>query len=521
MGIKEEIKDRIQRTGHHPFLFVGAGISRRYLHTENWEDLLRHFCIEFSRNKFQYDLYASQVSEKEYYGKQPQIAMLLERDYSLKILSDPCFEEFREKNKEEIQKGTSPLKIAVAEYCQQKLKNIDYNDPELLLLKKAAKKSISGVITTNYDGFMEEICNGYTVFTGQRELIFSDIYEFDEIYKIHGSFDDPSGIVLTSEDYKNLEETQPYLIAKIMTIFMEYPIIFLGYSISDRDIFNILSEIGICLGQEQLDILKDRFIFVEFADGNKIETSSFSFENGRRIEMTRIKTREFSPIYEAMLEVEAKYTPRVMRQLRKDIYEMVKKNNGSSQRIVATGFEGIEQLREDDKIIIGVGTNNNAARVIKAEEIYEDVILDNKFFNPEIVIEEYLPELLKTNSGGLPMHKYLSFYDKPIFGRIKENMLRFTSMDKFLNGQLNDAKINYRKELSELNIKAVIQREGEENAYKKIYFLEEEEINVNELGDYLKNILKLKGKDYLKNNSELKRLIRIYDWLKYYRSVPQ
>lgn len=119
------------------------------------------------------------------------------------------------------------------------------------------------------------------------------------------------------------------------------------------------------------------------------------------------------------------------------------------------------------------------------------------------------------------MHKYLSFYDKPIFGRIKENMLRFTSMDKFLNGQLNDAKINYRKELSELNIKAVIQREGEENAYKKIYFLEEEEINVNELGDYLKNILKLKGKDYLKNNSELKRLIRIYDWLKYYRSVSQ
>lgn len=41
---------------------------------------------------------------------------------------------------------------------------------------------------------------------------------------------------------------------------------------------------------------------------------------------------------------------------------------------------------------------------IKAEQLYEDIVFDNQYFNPELVVEEYLPELLKNNSGGLPMY---------------------------------------------------------------------------------------------------------------------
>ena len=56
-------------------------------------------------------------------------------------------------------------------------------------------------------------------------------------------------------------------------------------------------------------------------------------------------------------------------------------------------------------------------------------------------------------------------------------------------------------------------------AVMKIVYLNENEININELWKYLKELLEnnphiLDDKSF-KNPSELRRIIRIYDWLKY------
>ena len=82
--IKTIKRELIQTTGHHPFLFVGSGLSKRSLGSEKWDELLRKFCTEFSSNEFQYDVYANMVDEKDYYGQQPAIAYLLEKDYNNK-----------------------------------------------------------------------------------------------------------------------------------------------------------------------------------------------------------------------------------------------------------------------------------------------------------------------------------------------------------------------------------------------------------------------------------------------------
>lgn len=49
MEIKNKLKQIIHETGHHPFLFVGAGFFRRYIRTEKWDELLRHFCENLAR----------------------------------------------------------------------------------------------------------------------------------------------------------------------------------------------------------------------------------------------------------------------------------------------------------------------------------------------------------------------------------------------------------------------------------------------------------------------------------------
>ena len=91
------ISNSIRNTGHHPFLFVGSGISKRYLNSEKWDELLKFFCTELNGNEFQYNVYASQLDEDDYYGQQPAIASLLEKDYNHTVLTSPKYEIFRKK----------------------------------------------------------------------------------------------------------------------------------------------------------------------------------------------------------------------------------------------------------------------------------------------------------------------------------------------------------------------------------------------------------------------------------------
>ena len=509
--IKAMIESTIQNAGHHPYLFVGSGFSKRYMGLENWEELLRMFCKEFSGDDFQYDSYASQVHDKGYYDKQPKIAALLEKDYNEAVFSQDKYKDFLVRHKELIQSGISPFKIAVSEHFNHVV--LDESDQEVKLLKEIAIRSISGLITTNYDLILENIFSDYDVYVGQEELLFASFTGIGEIYKIHGSARQPESIVITEQDYKDFEKKSAYLIAKLLTMFLEYPVIFMGYSLQDNNIRNILKTISDCLSTEKLQLLKDRVIFVSYEEEEKVSERSISFENGSTITMTQISTTDFSLIYQAILSIKAEYSPRVLRELRRDIYKLANVEKAKSV-IYATGIENLDKLEEGQQFILGVGVQKNG-RIIKAEQIYEDIVLDNQYFDPEYVVEEYLPELLKNNSGGLPMHKYLKDYNKETYERVKENIEKFKSADDFLNQNLRSQKVNYRKTLSDFSVKEVVALEGNMQAYKKLMFLEEDEIDIKEMEAYLETLLKEAGGKILKNNPELKRLIRIYDFIKY------
>jgi hypothetical protein len=511
LNIKTIIGEAIQETGHHPFLFVGSGLSRRYMGTEKWDELLRKFCTEFSDNEFQYDVYANRIDEKDYYGQQPAIAQLLEKDYNNEVLTSDKYFDFRTRHKDILKNNVSALKIAISEHLSKC--KVQENNEELKLFEKLAKRSVSGIITTNYDNLMDAMFPRFDKYIGQEELIFANITGIGEIYKIHGSVTVPESLVLTSRDYKEFEEKSAYLISKLLTIFLEYPIIFLGYSLNDRNIRNIFSTISNCLSQEKLDKLRNRMIFVEYSEVEKISEFSMQFENGNSVKMNCISTEDFSEVYSAILSVKSKYNPSLLRALRKDIYELANSTK-PTEIIVATGFENLDDISEAEQFILGIGVAKNG-HMIKAEQLYEDIVFDNQYFNCDLVVEEYLPDLLKKNSGGLPMYKYLKDYHKEVFERVKDNVLKYTDIDNFLNEQLRKQKASYHKIYTELSVKRVVELEGEEQAYRKLIFLNEDEIDCSELLSYLQGFLKRNTPKVLYGNSELKRLIRIYDLLKY------
>ena len=113
------------------------------------------------------------------------------------------------------------------------------------------------------------------------------------------------------------------------------------------------------------------------------------------------------------------------------------------------------------------------------------------------------------------MYKYLSDYHKEVFERVKENLLKHNTIDSFLNQQLRLLKISYRKSAKNLTVKGIIDAETEDGAYKKLIILEADEIKLDELQKNLKDYIRSHTPSCLKNNPELKRLIRIYDLLKY------
>lgn len=138
MELNALITETIQKTGHQPFLFVGSGFSKRYINTERWDELLKLFCEEYSGNDFQYNVYSNQVEEKDYYGKQPAIAALLEKDYNNTVLTVERYKDFREKHKSELKSNVSALKIAISEHlsCAQ----FDPDNEEIALLRQLGKR---------------------------------------------------------------------------------------------------------------------------------------------------------------------------------------------------------------------------------------------------------------------------------------------------------------------------------------------------------------------------------------------
>ncbi|CEQ05954.1 SIR2 family protein [Paraclostridium sordellii] len=520
--MKEQIYKHISRFETTPFLFVGSGLTRRYLGLESWYGLLNKFATEVKNNDFAFELYTDEAENIGYeQGQYQKIAELIEKDFNKLWYTDERYKKNREIYRDEVKVNkTSPFKIEIANYIKNSGKiDLEKYEKEIELFKQISEKSISGAITTNYDTFLEDCFEGYEKYIGQEELLFSPIQGSGEIYKIHGCCDKPKSIIINEEDYKNFDEKNAYLAAKILTMFLEHPIIFIGYSISDINIQNILKAIIKCLSQKNLEKLKDRLIFIEWTNGKEEDSiSQFSkdFGDGKSLEMTKIKLGDYTPLYEALIQNKGKYRTNLLRNLKKDVYDLVLTNEpGTKMKVV--GLEEDDKLDEVE-VVIGVGVLSEFGKKgylgLKASEIYKDIVLDNGNFDDiDTLVKEALPQLLKQNSKSMPMYKYLSEFDGEYPEYINENIKH--SIDDFINDQQKNRK--YKSEYN--SISQLRRQHGDYKALAYIPYVREEYIDIDELEVMLKDLLIndslcLDESDY---KSNLKRVIRMYDWLKYYK----
>ena len=185
--VHDAVLSALKRTNRIPYLFVGSGISRRYMGTENWNDLLEWVCNIVGTPMRKYAIYKQMIQAAGYdneLGPNPAIASRMEIDF-LNALENNSLTEWTEKRSSDIYDNVPAMKLFIADHLRNDFSTRLMTD-ELKLLKKATR-SIAGIITTNYDTLMEELFNGYKVYEEQDDLLFTQFAGIGEIYKIHGS----------------------------------------------------------------------------------------------------------------------------------------------------------------------------------------------------------------------------------------------------------------------------------------------------------------------------------------------
>jgi len=511
MDIQEHFSNILKEKNSSPFLFIGSGFSRRYLGVENWSELLSKFAENL---KHPYEYYYSTANQNL-----PQTASLIAKDYHDAFWNSSDFEQLRKKHQKKVVNDTSALKISIGNHLQslniKGLQNEEYRE-EIELLNSL---NVDGIITTNWDTLLEELLPDYKVYIGQDELLFCNPQSIGEIYKIHGCASKPESLVLTSEDYKYFNSKNAYLAAKLITLFIEHPIIFIGYALGDSNIQEILSSIVKCLGKDKINELQNNLIFIQRTKGNEIDniSSSIMVIDDFQLPITIVKTSTFTPIYKAINTIERKIPTRILRYCKEQIFELVKSENPNKQLCVVD-FDNIED-KSDIEFVVGLGVIEKhmsaiGYRSIKPSDLFEDLIFQNKKYNARDILQTSIPEL----TGYLPVYKYLKEIGVNSIDDYNKNKLRINVHLRTLQDYQSK---QYRKQyldncfISRLSPNEIIQKFP---AFKAMVYLPYCTINETDL-PIIKEFLNITFDEYWKTEHRYRTFYRklacLYDNLMY------
>lgn len=400
--LKQELISHFAAAGSAPFLFIGSGFSRRYLNLEDWSSLLRRF----SEGLKPYEYYHTTGG-----GDLPMVASLIAEDFHDRWWADTKYEQSREKNKAKMRDKTSALRVEICNHLNSIAAGgfTETAFPEEIAA--LSKLNVDGIITTNWDLFLENLFPDYRVYIGQSELLFSHPQSIGEIYKIHGSASRPNSLVLTRHDYDLFESKNPYLAAKLITLFVEHPIVFIGYSLSDKNISALLKAIVSCLGAENIEKLRDNLIFVQRAHEQGASYSKTIIAiDGAQLPITIIKTDDFLPVYEALDATKRRIPARILRFCKEQLYELVQSTEPET-KICVVDIDNIEKAT-DVEFVVGVGVaGGNTSEIgyqgLTAIDLFRDLILEeDRKLDAERILESTIPALSK-NCKYLPVYKYL------------------------------------------------------------------------------------------------------------------
>lgn len=236
--ISSDIRRTLEDKKYQPVLFLGSGLSRRYAGLPDWHGLLSAVAKECPLIKRDYIYYRQSLAHPI------EIASVFSN-----FFHDWAWGDGRKDFPVELFVDDAPkdifIKYAICRYIEKKI--AEFSIEALPAGQREEIEAIRAVqphavITTNYDTLTETLFPGYESVIGQQVFRSSEV-TIGEIFKIHGSTTEIKSLILNKDDYDNFIKKKKYLSAKLLTLFTEHPLIFVGYSADDPNIKSILSDI--------------------------------------------------------------------------------------------------------------------------------------------------------------------------------------------------------------------------------------------------------------------------------------
>ncbi|PHM70289.1 SIR2 family protein [Xenorhabdus sp. KJ12.1] len=317
--VTDDIQACLESLECQPILFIGSGLARRYANGPDWEGLLKDLMAKCPEIKHPFAYYTQKKVTNI------DIGTILSDAYRDWAWGDGR-NEFPEELFCEDYEGDIYLKHKIADFFKGlNIVNQREFTKEIEALKKIRPHSI---VTTNYDNIINNIFPDYEVIVGQQIIRLAN-GSIGEIFKIHGSCDEPESIVINKNDYDIFLSKKKYLSAKLLTFFAEHPLIFIGYSIEDENIKEILSDIDEILS-EGGGLISNIYILHRDADLNDNAYPSrealIPIDNNKSIRVKRIVSNDFTWVFDAFSDNPTinNFDPKVLRALLARSYKLIR-----------------------------------------------------------------------------------------------------------------------------------------------------------------------------------------------------
>jgi len=373
-----ETLNRIIASKRLPVLFIGSGLSKRYLDNyPSWEQLLDRLRETIGISKPAYAAKQHEIKSQNpniSQGKLNQkMASYLQEKLLHKIENDSInvgdiFTE--EENSNCINSGVDYFKMLVAKMLTEYTVKAD-KSAELKLLQKISEK-ISMVFTTNYDLFLQnEIFKDFKVYESQDKYYFRTNNGYGELYKIHGCINDPNGIIICEKDYEKFESSLKLVSSKLLNALMDCPIIFLGYSLEDENIKKIMTDFVSSFDNAILQDIKKYIILVVYEEGqeNLIEgEKQFADDgSGKSITLTTIKTDNFEKLYEHIDRLTPAASTYELRKYKTMVADLINKTAKGENRIFVQEIDNAKT----DAMALYIGSRNSIEGIQKSVSIFD------------------------------------------------------------------------------------------------------------------------------------------------------
>ncbi|WIY27513.1 SIR2 family NAD-dependent protein deacylase [Parasedimentitalea psychrophila] len=321
--ITEDITNTVQEFGVQPILFVGSGLSKRYMDGPSWEELLAYLADKCSAIEKGLGFY------KQSLGHPIQIGQEFSKLYQDWAWAAGSNEFPKVMFGDDVNKH-SYIKYKIVEFFKD-LEPEDItglNAGYLIEIEALAKIKPHAIITTNYDEMLEKIFPDHERIVGQQILRGQQVC-IGELYKIHGCVTDHDSLVFTEDDYDEWQKKKKFLSAKLLTFFNEHPLIFIGYNAGDPNIKAILSDIDEAI-PEKGGVIPNVYI-LQWEPSLKDESwperdKIILTEGGRSVRVKMIAASDFSWVYDAFAASPAleHVNVKVLRALMARSYDFVR-----------------------------------------------------------------------------------------------------------------------------------------------------------------------------------------------------